>query len=91
MGETTAYEALLDKYENLYLDTAMMLSAFFDDCPPADFVERRWERLVYGTDFPNIPYAWDRDLRAVEAAALTSEQRARVLGGNARHLLGVSR
>jgi len=88
MGETAAYEALLDCYENLYLDTAMALSSFFELELPAGLVERRWQRLIYGSDFPNIPYAWDRDLRAIEAADLTAEQRAAVLGGHARQLLG---
>ena len=89
MGEIDAYEALLDRYENLYLDTAMALSSFFDQPLPPGLVERRWQRLIYGSDFPNIPYAWDRDLRAIEAADLTGEQRAAVLGGHVRRLLGL--
>lgn len=90
MGETAAYEALLDRYEHLYLDTAMMLSSFFEDRPADGFLERNWRRVIYGTDFPHIPYAWDRDLRAIEASPLDDEQRAAVLDGHIRRLLGLS-
>ncbi len=88
-AETAGYELLLDRYPNLYLDVSTMLAGFFAEGPPEGILERRWDRLLYGTDFPHIPYAWDRDLRAIEAAPLSAEQRAAVLGGNARRLLGM--
>lgn len=87
-GDIEAYDALLDRFPNLYLDTAMMLSSYF--APAADLTQllsRRWQRILYGTDFPNIPYSWDRDLAGVIAAALPPAQAAAVLGGNARRLL----
>jgi predicted TIM-barrel fold metal-dependent hydrolase len=89
-AETADYEVLLDRYEHLYLDVSTMLAEFFDERPPPGILERRWQRLLYGSDFPNLPYAWDRDLRAIEAAGLTEAQKAAVLGGNTRRLLGLS-
>jgi predicted TIM-barrel fold metal-dependent hydrolase len=88
--ETADYDAMLDRYEHLYLDVSTMLAEFFDATLPAGILERRWDRLLYGTDFPNLPYAWDRDLRAIEAAGLAPEQQAAILGGNARRLLGLA-
>ena len=89
-GETREYAALLDRYPNLYLDTAMGLAGYFPFGEAGEFVSRHWQRILYGTDFPNLPYAWDRDLRAVQAASLTDEARAAVLGGTARKLLKLS-
>ncbi len=89
MGETPAYLALLDRYPNLYLDTAMALADFFVVSLPTGLLEAHWPRLIYGSDFPNLPYAWDRDLRALLAAGLGPEPLAAVLGGNLRRLLRV--
>jgi predicted TIM-barrel fold metal-dependent hydrolase len=89
MGETAGYLALLARYPNLYLDTAMLLSGFFAGDPGPAIVEEHWQRIIYGTDFPHIPYAWDRDLRTIESARLSDDQRADVLGGNIRRLLGL--
>jgi predicted TIM-barrel fold metal-dependent hydrolase len=87
-GEIAAYGALLEEMPNLYLDTAMMLSSFFDNGPAAfEILERHPERVLYGTDFPQLPYAWDRDLRAIEGAAISAEAKAMVLGGTAKRLL----
>jgi len=88
-AESAEYDDMLDRYQHLYLDVSTMLAGFFDATPPADILARRWDRLLYGSDFPNLPYAWDRDLRAIEAADLGPEQRAAILGGNARRLLGL--
>jgi uncharacterized protein len=31
------------------------------------------DRVMYGSDFPNIPYAWDRELRCLKASGLPWE------------------
>ena len=67
----------------------MGLSGYFPDGQDAGYVRAHWQRLIYGSDFPNLPYAWDRDLRALETAGLEPEQLRAVLGGNARRLLGL--
>ena len=52
----------------------MMLSGFFG----GDYLEllerSRPDRVMYGSDFPNLPYAWDRELRAVAASDLSDER-----------------
>jgi predicted TIM-barrel fold metal-dependent hydrolase len=48
----------------------------------------RPERIMYGTDFPNIPYAWDREVKAIAGAGLKEEALAAMLGSNALGLFG---
>jgi predicted TIM-barrel fold metal-dependent hydrolase len=64
--EFAAYARLLEKYDNLWLDTTMVLAGYLPGLTPFEIVERRPDRVLYGTDFPNIPYAWDREVRALE-------------------------
>jgi predicted TIM-barrel fold metal-dependent hydrolase len=49
----------------------------------------RPERILYGTDFPNLPYAWDRELKRLIAQDFTEPQLAGILGQNARQLFGL--
>jgi uncharacterized protein len=44
---------------------------------------------VYGTDFPNLPYAWDRELKNLVKARLPSDALRRILGSNAVTLFGL--
>jgi hypothetical protein len=85
--EYDAYAALLDRYENLWLDTTMAVAGFIgDSSTPRAVVARLAGRLLYGSDFPNIPYAWDRELRRLAGAALDPAAAAALFGGNARRL-----
>jgi predicted TIM-barrel fold metal-dependent hydrolase len=49
---------------------------------------RHADRLLYGTDFPNLPYAWDRELSRLAALPLSAAQRERLFWGNAERLFG---
>ena len=33
----------------------------------------RSERIMYGSDFPNIPYAWDREIKVLQTAEIDRE------------------
>jgi len=46
-------------------------------------LEKYSNRILYGTDFPNIPYAWDRELEWLRAQPISEAARARILGANA--------
>jgi predicted TIM-barrel fold metal-dependent hydrolase len=87
--EYEAFEAMLPEFPNLYLDTTMVLTGTF--APPPDLgMLRRWpDRILYGTDFPALPYAWDRELQLLRGLSLPPEDEARILGGNAARLFGV--
>jgi len=62
---TPRFEAMLPAHPNLYLDTTMVVGGYFERQPDVDILRRHPDRILYGTDFPNIPYKWDRELRAV--------------------------
>ncbi|MGB0588419.1 MAG: amidohydrolase family protein [Myxococcota bacterium] len=81
--EFEGYARLLERYDNLWLDTTMSGADYFNIPFPMHAVEARPERIMYGTDFPNIPYAWDRELTQL-ARRWPEETLEAVLGGNAR-------
>jgi len=81
--EFDAFELLLAEHPRLHLDSTMMLAGYFDTAPRPELIVDHADRILYGTDFPNIPYAWDRELRAIEAMPLSSAARAAILAENA--------
>jgi len=86
--EFEGYARLLERYDTLWLDTTMSGADYFDIPYPMQAIERRPERVIYGTDFPNIPYAWDREIKAL--ARRTKEDALEgILGGNARAFYGL--
>lgn len=85
--EFAEYEALLGRFPRLFLDTTMAVARYFPWPPPLGLVARHSNRILYGSDFPNLPYAWDREL-AVLAAHLSGEALSRVLWKNAAELFG---
>lgn len=87
--EIDGYAALLRRHENLWLDTTMMLAGYFTTGDLMPYVRSRPDRVMFGTDFPNVPYAWDREARAVARAKLASADVERLLAGNARALFGI--
>jgi len=84
--EYDAFERLLAQHPRLYLDTTMMLAGYFDTAPRAELITDHADRILYGTDFPNISYAWDRELKAIEAMPLSTAARRAILSGNAERV-----
>ena len=44
---------------------------------------------MFGTDFPNIPYAWDRELKLLAKSGLSAEQLEMITRGNARRFFNI--
>jgi predicted TIM-barrel fold metal-dependent hydrolase len=84
--EFAAYEALLDRFPGLYLDTTMVLAGYFRFAPDPGLLARRAGRLLYGSDAPNVPYAWSRELAALDAAGLAPDALRAIAVENARRL-----
>ncbi|HJN74161.1 MAG TPA: amidohydrolase family protein [Myxococcota bacterium] len=84
--EFDQFAALMERYEGLWLDTTMMISGYFPMEVPLRAVMTDPGRVMYGSDFPNLPYAWDRELEALRALGLREEWLPGLLGGNARCL-----
>jgi predicted TIM-barrel fold metal-dependent hydrolase len=79
--------ALMKDAPNLYLDTTMAVSGYLtDDVPTAADILPVADRLLFGTDFPNLPYPWGRELAWLARLGLPDEARDAIAGGNARRL-----
>lgn len=81
--EYASYQRLIEKYDNLWLDTAMVLTNYFPNDTPPPIGEWRVDRIMYGSDFPNIPYAWDRELKWLYKANLSEKSLELIMGKNA--------
>jgi predicted TIM-barrel fold metal-dependent hydrolase len=86
---------LVEQYPNVYLDTTMVGTDFLNSMagPARVEVVRRWgvleDRVVFGTDFPNIPYAYAHQLEALERFDLGDGWLRAVCWTNPSRLLGV--
>lgn len=88
--EYAQFEAMLDDLPNLYLDTTMAIGGYFEHGPDLEMLRRRPQRILFGTDFPNLPYAWDREIKVVRGLKLSETDEAAILGGNAARLFGIA-
>lgn len=87
--EYEPYRLLLERYDNLWLDTTMVVADYLPDSDPPPLDRYRADRVLYGADFPNIPYAWDRELKAIQAMGLSEERLQKLLAGNAIELFSL--
>lgn len=85
--EIVAYKKLIEKYDNLWLDTTMILSGYFPIKDTIELDSFRIDRVMYGSDFPNIPYAWDRELKWLKASGLSQENFDWILNKSASSFL----
>ncbi len=81
--EISAYRKMIEKYDNLWLDTTMLIADYFPIEEKIDLAHYRSDRVMYGSDFPNIPYAWDRELKRLKAAGISRDALEKILNKNA--------
>jgi predicted TIM-barrel fold metal-dependent hydrolase len=90
--DSEAYFAAMDAHPRLHLDTTMVFArdspvrgdvGAFDAAP----IVAHPDRVLYGTDFPNVPYEYERELRGIEALDLPPDVLRAVLHDNAARLL----
>jgi hypothetical protein len=81
--EFESYRRLLENYDNLWLDTTMTLADYLPFSNIPDLGEMRADRLIFGSDFPNLPYAWDREIQKLCGLNLTRERLSKLLSQNA--------
>ena len=91
--ETTEFMDLADGYPKVMLDTTMTFVDFWNDGRPADpaVVKRLPElqdRVLFGTDFPNIPYAYAHQVEALQRLDLGDDWMRDVLWNNGARLFG---
>jgi hypothetical protein len=83
----------LTSYPNVHLDTTMALTPFTEKLMPfpRELVARLGDlqdRIVLGTDFPNIPYEYAVQLSSLEALGLGDDWLRAVCWENGARLLG---
>ncbi len=81
--EFDTYRRLLETYDNLWLDTTMTLADYLPIGHIPDLEQMRADRLIFGSDFPNLPYAWDRELQRIDHLNLARERLSKLLSQNA--------
>ena len=88
--EFVAYHLLLNQYDNLWLDVAMGLADYLPLINPVPLEDMRMDRIMYGSDFPNIPYAWDRELKRLCSMELPAESLERICWKNAAEFFPIA-
>ncbi|WP_033252738.1 amidohydrolase family protein [Kitasatospora phosalacinea] len=85
---------LADRYERVHLDTTMAFTDFTEEFAPfpRELLPRladRGDRVLLGTDFPNIPYPYLHQLRVLERLDLGADWLRAVCHDNAARLFGL--
>ncbi len=88
-SETGAYRKMIEKYDNLWLDTTMVIADYFPLDEKIDLSKYRSDRIMYGSDFPNIPYAWDRELKELGRANVSPTMLRQICHENAKALFNL--
>jgi predicted TIM-barrel fold metal-dependent hydrolase len=89
-SETYEYKKLIEKYDTLWLDTTMTLTDYFHIEERIELKRYRIDRIFYGSDFPNIPYAWDRELKWLRDSSLSDYEMERILNKNATEFFNLN-
>jgi len=87
--EISAYRKLIEKYDNLWLDTTMVITDYFPIEGKINLNDYRSDRIMYGSDFPNIPYAWDRELKELNAAKISRDSLEKISHKNATDFFSI--
>lgn len=89
-GEFARAGDLLERHPGVMLDCAMTLSRYFEGGPGRDWVLKHHARIFYGTDFPILPYDYDRERRCILDLALGAGPEEAIFWGNAARFFGVA-
>jgi predicted TIM-barrel fold metal-dependent hydrolase len=97
MPEYAEFLDLADRYHRVHLDTTMVFVDFFGDAESqttlasslATRLDALRDRIVLGTDFPNIPYAYAHQLACLSRTGLDDDWLRGVLWHNGARLFGV--
>ncbi|MDQ2755347.1 MAG: amidohydrolase [Actinomycetota bacterium] len=96
MSEYHAFADLAEAHEGVHLDTTMAGTDYvetFAPMPP-DYVRRLAglrDRIVLGSDFPNIPYPYAHQLQALDRLGHGDDWLRAVLWTNGARLMGLDR
>ena len=91
--EYADFLAIAEEFPRVHLDTTMAFTDFFEEMAPfpPELLPRLHDlgdKVLLGSDFPNIPYPYGHQLEALERLGLGEEWLRRVCWENARALFG---
>ncbi len=90
--DTVGYFALMELHPQLYLDTTMVFAPQSpvrrDGFHDADLLRAHADRVLYGTDFPNVPYPYESERRGLQELRLGPRAERAIMRENAARLLG---
>lgn len=94
MPEYSDFLDLADRYPEVRLDTTMAFTDFseqFSRFPPGELgrLADLGDRILLGTDFPNIPYPYEHQLEALERLGLGDDWLRAVCHDNAARLFSL--
>jgi predicted TIM-barrel fold metal-dependent hydrolase len=89
--DTRGYFDLMARYPRLHLDTTMVFAGgghlHGDATIDAALLAAHAGRIVYGTDYPNVPYPYERERDGLAAYRLAEAAMRAILHDNAARLL----
>lgn len=94
--EYNKFLSLLDRYDNLYLDTTMIYipnNIFRERVtkrPGYDALLKYQKKILFGTDFPNIPYNYKNSTRGLLDLGLPRQFYENVFFNNAKKIFNLS-
>jgi predicted TIM-barrel fold metal-dependent hydrolase len=68
----------------------MAVGGYFEGQPSIEVLEPFGDRVLFGTDFPNLPYPYRQELDALRASSLSARVLDDILWRNAFRLFGLS-
>jgi predicted TIM-barrel fold metal-dependent hydrolase len=95
MPEYAEFLDLAERYDRVLLDTTLAFTPFIEEAgaefPRAHLPRLRdlGDRVLLGTDFPNIPHPYPAALEALERAGLGTPWLRAVCHGNGTALFGL--
>lgn len=94
MPEYREFLDLAEEFPSTYLDTTMVFTDFSEAAaafPPAERsrLADLTHRILFGSDFPNIPYSYEHALRALERLELGADWLRAVCYRNAARVFGL--
>lgn len=87
--ESSAFLELLPRHDRLWLDVAGISGTIAAAGAAVERVLQHADRVVYGSDYPNIPVDVRSAIGLLEEAGFAGDALAGVLAGNAGRFLGV--
>jgi predicted TIM-barrel fold metal-dependent hydrolase len=85
---------LAEQFDGVYLDTTMVFTDFTEQLDPfpreaLPELERLADKVLFGSDYPNIPYPYHHAVEAITRLGLDDEWCRKVLYANAAALFGL--